>query len=1040
MMRLFVILAFFVSGASSLMLEVVWSKALGHVLGNTLEAITTVVAAYMGGLALGAGLAGRSGLGQRRPVLAYGLLEIGIGLFGIASLFLIAALDGPLGAAYAAFGGGSAAYTVVRFLVTFALLLVPTTMMGATLPILVTWGARRADLARVLGTLYAVNTAGAVAGTALAGFVFLPALGLSRTALLAGGISITLGVLMALVARNPASGDHVAAPAAAPGDAPTAPAPPVRPAKKAAVAADGPVPDAGRARIMLVLFACSGAVSLATQLAWTRVGAILLGSSVYSFTLVLATFLVGISAGAALIVPWISRHGASWRLFAVLQWIAAAGILYASVRIADAPWALLAHVVDMRGQVGALWIQESLLLAGFMLPACLAFGALFPIATRLAAFPGDTPSRTTGRSYGWNTFGTITGSLLTGFFLVHTIGMRGTLLLTAGVALALGVAAWFLAPVAARKPSSIPEGVPIARVSAPALAVALFVVGLFFAPPWDRGLLSLGVFRPLIATMAGNSLTPAAARQSVHEQMASEKLLSFVEGRQATVSVHLRERPTPVVAIRVNGKVDASTGLDMATQIVCGHLPMMWASDSARVAIVGFGSGVTVGSALTHPLGSLDLVEIEPAVLDADRWFREHNGNPLADPRVRVHVEDGRTFIARSPRPFDVIISEPSNPWLAGVNNLFTVDFYRLVRGKLAPGGVFCQWMQFYEMSGVTLASLVRSLHQVFPDAQVFLAGRDILFVATLDGRPLDLARVAERLQRPAVEADLERARVRGVADLVALHQGPLSGFVSRLPEAPLNLDDRPFVEYRAPIDFYTVSPMTLPFSEQAIRAVDPVADLSHWTTTDDPVGLAIEVARGLMGRADLVGASRWLDALVARDPSRAQELADALRESARRHDFDLRVEEARRALTANDVATARRLLDRLRTEDPGSATVMVERARIYMRTDSLAAARDLLETAFATGTDADRYDASVNLAIVAMRQNDPERGLALFERASTVRPQESGAWVYRARALAMAGRTNEARLVLDQARSQVTDRVAIETALQQLATTGTIP
>src|SRR5215203_1431227 len=197
MIRLFVVLAFFVSGASSLMLEVVWSKGLGHVLGNTLEAITTVVAAYMGGLAIGAAWAGRSGFGQARPVRAYGLLEIGIGTFGLISPWLIRMLDGPLGAAYVAFGGASPLYFVVRFLATFVLLLVPTTLMGATLPILVSWGTKRADLARVLGTLYAVNTAGAVVGTLLAGFVLLPSVGLTVTALVAGATSLTLGLAMA---------------------------------------------------------------------------------------------------------------------------------------------------------------------------------------------------------------------------------------------------------------------------------------------------------------------------------------------------------------------------------------------------------------------------------------------------------------------------------------------------------------------------------------------------------------------------------------------------------------------------------------------------------------------------------------------------------------------------------------------------------------------------------------------------------------------------------------------------------------------------
>ena len=1040
MIRLFVILAFFVSGASSLMLEVVWSKGLGHVLGNTLEAITTVVAAYMGGLALGASWAGKSGAGQARPVRAYGLLEIGIGLFGVISPWLIQALDTPLGAAYVAFGGASPAYFVVRFLATFALLLIPTTLMGATLPILVAWGSKRADLARVLGTLYAVNTAGAVIGTVLAGFVLLPTIGLTSTALLAGATSLTLGATMALVSRRlgerPTAAAPVPAPAAPAGPPAPAPVPATKSAKAVAVEAASP----GRAKLMLALFALSGAVSLSTQIAWSRVAGILLGSSVYSFSLVLATFLVGIALGAALIVPWVTRRGPTWRLFAVLQWIAAFGILYASVRIADAPWELLTRVVTARGNVPHLWIEESLILAGFMLPACLAFGAIFPVATRLSAFPDDTPARTTGRAYGWNTLGTITGSLLAGFVLVHVFGMHGTLVGVAILALAIGLLAWFAAPLPARRKSSIPEGVPIAKLALPALVVAAFVVLVVFSPPWNRGLLSIGVFRPLIATNVESAASPADARRMLRDQLGQEELLSFVEGRQGAVTVVRTRTTPPVFALRFNGKTDASTGLDMQTQILAGQLPMMWAPDSARVAIVGYGSGVTVGSALSHPLRSADVVEIEPAVLTADQFFRPFNGNPTADPRLKVHLDDGRMFIGYSAKRYDVIISEPSNPWLAGVNNLFTVDFYRLVRAHLAEGGVFCQWMQFYEMSGVTLSSLVRSLHEVFPDAQVFLSNRDVLFVAAKDGRPLDLARVAERLARPAVAADLARANVRTPADLVALRQGPLGALVPKLPPAPLNRDDRPFVEYRAPVDLYTVKPADLPFSEQFMRETDPVADLSNWTRGMPPKELAMAVAASLMEHQSLAGANRWLEALVAIDPATAEPLFERLRETVKQSDREARINTARQALLVNDVDGARRVLDQLLVESPDWATALIERARVAMRGDSLVAARALIEHALKTATDDDKYQAYCNLGVLAMRDGKTADGLAMFERATTIRPKEADAWMYRAKVLVQMGRVHEATLLLDEGRRKATMPATLDAAYQQLNATGTLP
>jgi spermidine synthase len=795
-----------------------------------------------------------------------------------------------------------------------------------------------------------------------------------------------------------------------------------------------------RPQLMLVLFALSGAVSLSTQIAWSRVAGILLGSSVYSFSLVLATFLLGIAAGAALIVPLITKKGPSWRLFAVLQWIAAGGILYASIRIADAPWDLLSRIVMARGNVRGLWIQESLLLAGFMLPACLAFGAIFPVATRLSAFPGDTASHTTGRAYGWNTFGTITGSLLAGFLLVHWLGMHGTLLGVAGVALVIGAVAWFAAPRPAKKRSSIPEGAPITALAVPALLVAAFILAVVFSPPWNRGLLSVGVFRPLVATNAMRSLTPESARNSLREQMAKEELLSFVEGRQGTVTVHKTRTLPPIIAIRFNGKTDASTSIDMSSQILVGQLPMMWAPDSARVAIVGYGSGVTVGSVLTHPVKSVDVVEIEPAVLSADQYFRPYNNDPTHDPRLTVHFDDGRMFIAHAPRAYEVIISEPSNPWLAGVNNLFTVEYYKLIKQHLKKGGVFCQWMQFYEMSGVTLGSLMRSLHEVFPKAQIFLSNRDILFVATEDDRPLDLRQVARRLERPQVAKDLARANIRTPADLVGLRQASLPAVLPNLPAAPLNLDDRPFVEYRAPVDLYSVPPSELPFSEQSVRDSDPLADLGQWTTGESPFDLAIAVTNSLMARGNLSGANRWLKGLMAHNPSRAEPLLEALRTAARESDFTARLVQARQAFEAGNIEASRRLAEGLLRENPESSAALIVRGRVSMHADSLDAAGAMFRRALPHANDDDIYDAQVNLGVLFMRQGKTDEGLAHFAEANRVRPKEASAWLYRASALGQLGKVNEARLLLEQARGQVTDATALESALRQLDTRGTHP
>jgi spermidine synthase/thioredoxin-like negative regulator of GroEL len=791
---------------------------------------------------------------------------------------------------------------------------------------------------------------------------------------------------------------------------------------------------------MLAFFAVSGAVSLACQIAWSRLAATLLGSSVYSFTIVLATFLVGIAAGSALIVPVLARRGATWKLFGVLQWIAAAGILYASIRIADAPWQLLDVISSSRGEVGSIWLRESLFLAGVMLPACLAFGALFPVATRLSALAGDSAPRTAGRAYGWNTLGTVTGSLLTGFLLLHTVGTRTTLLTAAGLALALGVAAWVLAPsTRTKQESTIPEGAPIARLVLPVAAVALFAVAIAFAPRWDRGLLAMGVFRPLVSSSRG-PIESAQARTNLREAMSREELLWQREGRLATVTVHRDRADESIVALRVNGKTDASTGTDMVTQVLAGELPMLWAADSSRALVVGYGSGVTVGGVLAQGPKRLDVIEIEPAVLEADRFFRFANGNPLGDARTRAYVEDARAFVGHGRGTYDVIVSEPSNPWVAGVNNLFTKDYFESVHDRLAPDGVFCQWTQCYEMSSATLASILRTLHSVFPKAEVFLVQRDVLVVATRDGRPLDLDRAALRMTTPAVRASFARTSIRSVADLVALHVNSLDAIVAKLPPAPFNTDDRPVVEYRAPIDLYHVRPLELPIDGTALLPTDPVADLARWTKGASASELPAHVAQALVARGELAQAQIWVSALANRSPQHGAELAGQFQRIVRERALTERLAEGRQALDSGNLAAARAVFDQLVIEAPEFHAARIERARVAMREDSLDRAQTLLVASLAGAGPDDQYQAYTNLGILAMRRGKADEGLAQFARASHARPQMSEAYVYRARALSQLGRFEEALATLDEGDKNASDKSAIRAARDALAATRPTP
>ena len=841
--------AFTVSGATSLAFQVVWAKALGQVLGNSYSAIATVVAAFLTGLSLGAWLGGRTGLLLRRPLLSYGLLEVGIGAFGLVSLPVIRGLEPALVLVAEQVDPASGGFALIRFAATFLLLLPPTVMMGATLPVLVHWASGGTDrLAGTLSRFYALNTAGAVGGTLAAGFYLVPSLGLTGTAIVAGAANLLLGCGVALAGRALVH--------------PSSPAPDPEPVRRGSARPRGgrglpaadPATSVARRGIVLGLVVVSGAVALTLEMGWTRLAAVLFGSSVYSFSLVLAAFLLGIALGSALVSHWADRTVRPWRIYAALQWGVALGALWGTSRMAEVPWEFAALVADSAGRPDILWLRESLLVGGVILPAAMALGALFPLSGRLLARPGEIVAGVTGRLYLANTLGTVAGSLAAGLWLIPLAGVRRTLLGGSVVAGALGIVAWCAAPTAEGRS----RGGVLRRYLPPVIAAAVLGLGILLQEPWNRSLLAAGMFRPVVAT-GGAPLGPAEVRAELARRLDFEEIIFHREGRHGLVTVHRARHDPGLLALRVNGKTDASTGRDMETEILLGLLPMLWAPDGARVLVIGQGAGVTLGSVLRHEPSRVDLVEIEPAVLEASRLFDRWNDSALDDPRVRVHIDDARSFLRYRGETYDVIVSEPSNPWLAGVNNLFTEDYYRLVAERLDPGGVLCQWVQFYEISPATLGSILQALDRVFPHGQVFHKEADLLIIAGRSPLPLDLTRVRARLERPRVAANLERARVFSWGELLSLRVADLRRVAASLPRAPRNTDDRPYVEYQAPRDFYEVEPGRIPVDLAALAPPDLVADLREWLVTDDLREAAAALSRACLNRGDGARASRFM-------------------------------------------------------------------------------------------------------------------------------------------------------------------------------------
>jgi len=661
------LLLFLGSGAVSLIYEVVWLRRLGLLLGGTSVAAAVTLGAFMGGLALGGWLGPRlapPGTTIRSALQRYAALEVGAAALALLFPFALDLVE-----------ASTRALPTWRMLLALALLLPPTTLLGATWAVLAPrLGSRGAS------SLYAANTTGAVLGVLLATFALLPALGVRLTEVTAAVLGV--GIAGAAWLLAPAG---------------TALPPPE--------AAERPRAGVVPVEVLLAGFA-AGLAALGLEVVWTRLAAVGLGGSVQTIGVVLATFLAAVAAGAWIGRTWPRdpRVGLGWGL----------GALALLALIGAWTWGLLPFGVALAytwtGPDGLL-PASALLAALSMGGAPAASGLAFSCAVRLLE---GRLGRAAGGLYAANTAGSIVGALAGGLWVLPVLEVRGAVWLFAGLAAVAG-------SVVLRRPW-------------PALAAVL--VGLA-VPQWDAKLYAVGVHLR-ISDFADPSLD--AVRRFADEGW---RLRLYDHGATGAVAVGESVR-TGNVWLSVNGKVDASTGDDMPTQVLSGELPVAASPDPERVLVVGLASGVTAGAVLRDDrVQQLDIVELEPAIVRASHFFDHVNGRPLDDPRTHLHVDDARAWLLRDGPVYDVIISEPSNPWISGVSNLFTREYWQAAKTRLAPDGVFCQWVQLYGLPPEALRALVRTFQDVFGRVWLFetIAGSDVLLIAAPElpaGLPLE--------------------------------------------------------------------------------------------------------------------------------------------------------------------------------------------------------------------------------------------------------------------------------------------------------------
>jgi len=706
----------FVSGAAALLYEVLWVRDLGYTFGGSAQALSAVVAAFLAGLALGAWWAGRRVAPRPGLLRVYAALELTIALYAPLAPWLIGALDRTLLAAWWPALADRGLATAARFLVTFVLLLPATACMGATLPVLCTaFASARERTGALIGRLYGWNTLGGVVGCLLAGFVLVEHVGLWRSRVVAALLNLAL----AFVAWRRGARELQLAPSSA------AAAPDAAPARAGGSAAPSLAAPAWAAALV-----ATSALSIALEFGWTRLLALAVGGTTYSFSIVLALYLAGLGGGALLYAAH-ARRGKS----------PLAAVILAQLLLGALLMALQPRLDDLSAWVGSeLWDATSaggvsphaararlaLAMGGIvvLLPALL-LGIAFPALSDLRVATRGEIGRGIGSAYLLSTSGGVAASLLTHFWLLPRFGLEGTLLLLA--AGCGGVGALLLVAVAARAPR---VGVGVGFGSALLVLFAVTAAALARVARWDARTVygGIGLYGPRAL---------GAERQ----------LLEVRDGASCSVAVFQNRSE---ISLSVNGKVDATSRGDMRTQLLLAWLPQLLARESREVFVLGYGAGVTAGAAARYG-GRVTCAEIEEEVVAASPHFAAVNGAAHDDPRIAIVADDGRAVLRRARERFDVITTEPSNPWLAGMAALFTVEFYELCRDRLADGGVLCQWVQLYWSSPDDYQAIFATLGSVFPHVAIWkTTSGDTLMLGAMSPLALDPAELDRRAkERP---------------------------------------------------------------------------------------------------------------------------------------------------------------------------------------------------------------------------------------------------------------------------------------------------
>lgn len=756
---------FVLSGFSGLIYQSIWTQYLGLFLGHSSYAQSLVLLLFMGGMAAGAWLVSRRSVNLKRPLLAYAVIELVIGLLGLTfdPLFQ-GATHWAYETVFPAMGGSGVNW--VRWSMATLLVLPQCVLLGATFPLMSAGFMRLQPHAegRVLAGLYFSNSIGAAVGALASTYLLLPWVGLPGTILSAGLLNILIAIAVYPLSKMERESAIVETPASV---------------------------DGGRGPLFILIVAgLTGASSFVYEITWVRMLSLALGTTIHAFELMLASFIAGIAFGGLWLRSRADRLASPLATAGWVQvWMGLAALASMFVYANSFEWVgwLMRVIVRNADGYGLYNVASGLISLLVMFPAAFFAGMTLPLLT-LALLRQGQGEKAIGQVYAFNTLGAIVGVLLTVHVLLPFLGLKLALATAAGVDLLLGIL------LLKRYAPSISSRVT-PTLKATGVAAAGMICALLFVH-----------FDPLV-------LTSSVYRYGRTSLADDAQMLYIKDGKTATVAVY--ETPSgggekgTIRSIATNGKVDAGLAAtfdqkpmtDESTMVLLAALPMAMKQSYERVGVIGFGSGMTTHTLMGSPrIGTVDTVEIEPAMVEGARHFGPRVERAFTDPRSHIVIDDAKSYFSSSPKRYDLIISEPSNPWMGGTASLFSQEFYKFVPHQLSEDGLFVQWLQLYEIDPTLVSSVLRGMLANFNDVHAYLANEsDLVLVASPRGKVPGLN---DRVfSDPLLQADLKRVGVSDVRDLqdaFVMNKAALSAYVAHYP-ARANSDFFPILQLKAP-------------------------------------------------------------------------------------------------------------------------------------------------------------------------------------------------------------------------------------------------